>query len=132
VRSAHFWHNGSPPCPGAVPNPHIVGVVAVVVVVVNEGAGQRGVERGDLGHRTQSLPEVSKPAVKLLAGRPWDWSPLVLVQGAGLNFNEPVEEGNGNIFIRHRSRTDAPGERWKALPIEEGPSRFPGVEHSPR
>jgi hypothetical protein len=25
---------------------------------------------------------------------------LVLVQGAGLNFNEPVEEGNGNIFIR--------------------------------
>ena len=25
---------------------------------------------------------------------------LVLVQGAGLNFNEPIEEGNGNIFIR--------------------------------
>jgi hypothetical protein len=25
---------------------------------------------------------------------------LVLVQGAGLNFNQPVHEGNGNIFIR--------------------------------
>jgi hypothetical protein len=26
---------------------------------------------------------------------------FLLVQGAGLNFNEPVEEGNGNVFIRH-------------------------------
>jgi hypothetical protein len=37
-----------PGCP--VTDPHIVGVVAAVVVVVNERWRQRGVERGDLRH----------------------------------------------------------------------------------
>ena len=38
-----------------VPDPQVVGVVAIVIVVMDGRAGERGVKRGDLGHAGESL-----------------------------------------------------------------------------